>query len=141
MDQIVTLETARLAGEVGFNGKVLHFYNHGENKLIPITLLISPPTPIPVEHLETTPATLPVDCVPAPTQTDLLRWLMEKYNLVVTVQIDNVVGYYYEIYTTPNIGKVELVANCWKSRVEYIDTMENALQEACKIVKDRRENE
>lgn len=45
MDQIVTLETARLAEEVGFNGKVLHFYNHGENKLIPITLLISPPTP------------------------------------------------------------------------------------------------
>lgn len=46
MDQIVTLETARLAEEVGFNGKVLHFYNHGENKLIPITLLISPPKPI-----------------------------------------------------------------------------------------------
>lgn len=61
--------------------------------------------------------------------------------MVVTVQIDNVVGYYYEIYTTPNTGKVELVANCWKSCVEYIDTMENALQEACKIVKDRRENE
>ena len=53
------------------------------------------------------------------------------------VQIDDV-GYYYEIYTTPNIGKVELVVNCWKSRVEYEDAMEDALQEACKIVKDRR---
>ena len=139
MDQIVTLETARLAEEVGFNGKVLHFYNHGENKLIPITLLISPPTPISVEHLETTPATLPVDCVPAPTQTDLLRWLMEKYNLFVMVRIDNV-GYYYEIYTTPNTGEVELVVNCWKSCGEYEEAMEDALQEACKIIKDRRGN-
>lgn len=137
MDQIVTLETARLAEEVGFNGKVLHFYNHGENKLIPITLLISPPTPISVEHLETSRATLPVDCVAAPTQTTLSRWLREKCNLFVMVQIDDV-GYYYEIYTTPNIGKVELVVNCWKSCGEYEDAMENALQAACHIIKERR---
>lgn len=138
MDQIVSLETAKLAKEVGFNGKVLHFYNHGENELIPSTILISPPTPISVEYLEASPAMLPVDCVPAPTQTNLLRWLMEKYNLVVTVQIDNVVGYYYTIYTTPNIGKVELVLNCWKSCREYEDAMENALQKACYIIKERR---
>lgn len=137
MDQIVTLETAKLAEEIGFDGKVLHFYNHGENELIPITILISPPIPISVEHLETSRATLPVDCVPAPTQTALSKWLREKCNLFVMVQIDDV-GYYYEIYTTPNIGKVELVVNCWKSRVEYEDAMEDALQEACKIVKDRR---
>lgn len=138
MDQIVTLETAKLAKEVGFNGKVLHFYNHGENELIPNTKLMSISIPISVEHLETSRATLPVDCVPAPTQTALSRWLREKCNLFVMVQIDNVVGYYYEIYTTPNIGKVELVVNCWKSCREYEEAMEDALQEACKIVKDRR---
>ena len=71
MDQIVTLETAKLAKEVGFNGKVLHFYNHGENELIPNTKLMSISIPISVEHLETSRATLPVDCVPAPTQTTL----------------------------------------------------------------------
>lgn len=77
-----------------------------------------------------------------------MKTVTVPFNLELAKKIQNgevegkiVVGYYYEIYTTPNIGKVELVANCWKSCVEYIDTMENALQEACKIVKDRRENE
>ena len=36
---------------------------------------------------------------------------------------------------------IMMIAHAHLSRVEYIDTMENALQEACKIVKDRRENE
>ncbi len=136
MDQIVSLETAKLAMEVGFDGKVLHFYNHGENELIPSTILISPPIPISVEYLETSRATLPVDCVPAPTQTALLRWLREKHNLFVTIQIDDT-GYWYEICNTLHIGEVTVISCCSKSYEEYDDTMEYALQEACHIIKDR----
>lgn len=107
--------------------------------------MIPPPTPnmmfcdeapIEVDDLDFD-AAYPGYDIAAPTQTALSKWLREKCNLFVMVQIDDV-GYYYEIYTTPNIGKVELVVNCWKSRVEYEDAMEDALQEACKIVKDRR---
>ena len=135
MDQIVTLETARLAEEVGFNGKVLHFYNHGENKLIPITLLISPPTPISVEHLETTPATLPVDCVPAPTQTALSRWLREKHDMYVSVDIAIFKrGWNACIISIPK----ELVCTNARGFDTYEEAMEEGLKLACKIVKERR---
>ena len=138
MDQIVNLETAKLAMEVGFKENVTHLYLDGENNLLLIaTAYTTPPYRVSMSDIETPPEELLEDGVPAPTQTALSKWLREKCNLFVMVQIDDV-GYYYEIYTTPNIGKVELVVNCWKSRVEYEDAMEDALQEACKIVKDRR---
>lgn len=138
MDQIVSLETAKLAMEVGFKENVTHLYLDGENILLMIaTAYTTPPYRVSTSDIETPPEELLEDGVPAPTQTALSKWLREKCNLFVMVQIDDV-GYYYEIYTTPNIGKVELVVNCWKSRVEYEDAMEDALQEACKIVKDRR---
>lgn len=136
MDQIVTLETAKLAREVGFNGKVLHFYNHGENELIPSTILISPPIPISVEHLETSRATLPVDCVPAPTQTTLSRWLREKHGLFIMIMLDDF-GYWYEIHNTPNTGDVKLLCGCMESGNEYEDAMETAFRAACQIVKER----
>lgn len=137
MDQIVTLETAKLAMEVGFNGKVLHFYNHGENELIPSTILISPPTPISVEHLETSRATLPVDHVPAPTQTALSKWLREKYGLFIMILVESF-GYWYNVYIVPDVGDPEVELSCMESGKKYEESMEDALYAACRIVKDRR---
>lgn len=134
MDQIVNLETAKLAMEVGYDREVIHKYgDHGHIILC--------------KWYEEVAGLEDVECnatdvkygIPAPTQTALSRWLREKCNLFVMVRIDNV-GYYYEIYTTPNTGEVELVVNCWKSCGEYEEAMEDALQEACKIIKDRRGN-
>lgn len=139
MDQIVTLETAKLAEEVGFDGEILHFYNHGENELIPITLLISPPTPISVEHLETRPATLPVDCVPAPTQTALSRWLREKHNIYTEIYPTRY-GFMWKLDSITD----EFILGCKEGPSEndrwdtYEECLEDALKEACKIVKDRR---
>lgn len=136
MDQIVTLETAKLAEEVGYDGNFLYQYMYGDDTPTP-NMMFCDEAPIEVDDLDFD-AAYPGYDIAAPTQTALSRWLREKCNLFVMVQIDNVVGYYYEIYTTPNIGKVELVVNCWKSCREYEEAMEDALQEACKIVKDRR---
>lgn len=138
MDQIVTLETAKLAKEVGFNGKVLHFYNHGENELIPNTKLMSISIPISVEHLETSRATLPVDCVPAPTQTALSRWLREKHDMYVSVDMMAFKrGWIVYIISMPR--KVV----CFKAKDfdTYEEALEEGLKQACKIVKDRRGNE
>ena len=136
MDQIVTLETAKLAEEVGYDGNFLYQYMYGDDTPPTPNMMFCDEAPIEVDDLDFD-AAYPGYDIAAPTQTALSKWLREKCNLFVMVQIDDV-GYYYEIYTTPNIGKVELVVNCWKSRVEYEDAMEDALQEACKIVKDRR---
>lgn len=137
MDQIVTLETAKLAMEVGYDGKFLYQYLDGEDTPIP-NMMFNHKHYIEVDDLDLDVDQLECYKIPAPTQTALSRWLREKCNLFVMVQIDDVVGYYYEIYTTPNIGKVELVVNCWKSCGEYEEAMEDALQEACYIIKERR---
>lgn len=138
MDQIVTLETAKLAKEVGFNGKVLHFYNHGENELIPNTKLMSISIPISVEHLETSRATLPVDCVPAPTQTTLSRWLREKHDMYVSVDM-MAFKRGWIVYIISMSRKVV----CFKAKDfdTYEEALEEGLKQACKIVKDRRGNE
>lgn len=136
MDQIVTLETAKLAMEVGYDGNFLYQYMYGDDTPTP-NMMFCDEAPIEVDDLDFD-AAYPGYDIAAPTQTALSRWLREKCNLFVMVQIDNVVGYYYEIYTTPNIGKVELVLKCWKSCREYEDAMENALQKACYIIKERR---
>lgn len=139
MDQIVTLETARLAEEIGFDGKVLHFYNHGENELIPITILISPPTPISVEHLETSRATLPVDHVPAPTQTALSKWLREKHDIYTEIYPTRY-GFMWKLDSITD----EFILGCKEGPSEndrwdiYEECLEDALKEACKIVKERR---
>lgn len=135
MDQIVTLETAKLAMEVGYDGNFLYQYMYGDDTPTP-NMMFCDEAPIEVDDLDFD-AAYPGYDIAAPTQTALSKWLREKCNLFVTVLIDDV-GYWYEIYTTQNMEKAELVASCWKSRVEYEDAMENALQEACYIIKERR---
>lgn len=138
MDQIVSLETATLAKEVGFDGKVLHFYNHGENELIPNTKLMSISIPMSVEYLETSRATLPSDSIAAPTQTALSRWLREKHDIYVSVDIAIFKrGWNVCIISIPK----ESVCTSAKGFDTYEEAMEEGLKLACKIVKDRRGNE
>jgi len=143
MDQIVTLETAKLAMEVGFKDNVTHLYLHGKDKLIPIAVAYTtPPYRISMNDLETPPEELSEDGVPAPTQTALSKWLREKHDIYTDVyptpygwgwQLKNsttstLILIYYKSKDGPNLN------NRWDS---YEECLEDALQEACKIVKDR----
>lgn len=142
MDQIVTLETTKLAMEVGFKENVTHLYLDGENNLLMIaTAYTTPPYRVSMSDIETPPEELLEDGVPAPTQTALSRWLREKHGLFTMITLDDAFGYWYEIHSTPNTGNVELLCGCMESGNEYEDAMENALQAACRIVKERMENE
>lgn len=139
MDQIASLETAKLAMEVGFKENVTHLYLDGENILLMIaTACTTPPYRVSTSDMETPPEELLEDGVPAPTQTALSRWLREKNDMHVPVGMMAFKrGWIVYIISMP--GK----AACFKAK--DFDTREEALEEglkqACKIVKDRRGNE
>lgn len=110
----------------------------GENELIPNTKLMSISIPISVEHLETSRATLPVDCVPAPTQTALSRWLREKHDMYVSVDMMA-----FKRGWIVDIISISRKVVCFKAKDfdTYEEALEEGLKQACKIVKERREND
>lgn len=136
MDQIVTLETAKLAEEVGFKENVTHLYLHGKDNLIPIAVsYTTPPYRISMNDIETPFGELPEDSVPAPTQTALSRWLREKHDMYVSVDIAIFKrGWNVCIISIPK----ELVCTNARGFDAYEEAMEEGLKLACKIVKDRR---
>lgn len=138
MDQIVTLETAKLAMEVGFKENVTHLYLDGENILLMIaTAYTTPPYRVSTSDIETPPEELLEDGVPAPTQTALSRWLREKCGLFIMILVEDF-GYWYNIYTVLDVGNPEVVLGSMESGKKYEEAMEDALYAACQIVKDRR---
>lgn len=139
MDQIVSLETAKLAMEVGFKENVTHLYLDGENNLLLIaTAYTTPPYRVSTSDIETPPEELLEDGVPAPTQTALSRWLREKNDMYVSVDMMAFKrGWIVYIISMPR------KAVCFKAKDfdTYEEALEEGLKQACKIVKDRRGNE
>ena len=139
MDQIVSLETAKLALDVGFNENITHLYIYGENHLVPRALMYSPsPDRALINYIETPPEELSEGDIPAPTQTALSKWLREKHGLFTMIILDDDFGYWFKILSTPSTGNVQLLCGQMESCNEYESVMENALHAACKIVKERR---
>ena len=136
MDQIVSLETAKLAMEVGFKENVTHLYLDGENILLMIaTAYTTPPYRVSTSDIETPPEELLEDGVPAPTQTALSRWLREKHDMYVSVDIAIFKrGWNACIISIPK----ELVCTNARGFDTYEEAMEEGLKLACKIVKERR---
>lgn len=139
MDQIVSLETAKLAMEVGFKENVTHLYLDGENILLMIaTAYTTPPYRVSTSDIETPPEELLEDGVPTPTQTALSRWLREKNDMYVSVDMMAFKrGWIVYIISMPR------KAVCFKAKDfdTYEEALEEGLKQACKIVKDRRGNE
>lgn len=139
MDQIVSLETAKLAMEVGFKENVTHLYLDGENILLMIaTAYTTPPYRVSTSDIETSPEELLEDGVPAPTQTALSRWLREKHDMYVSVDM-MAFKRGWIVYIISMSRKVV----CFKAKDfdTYEEALEEGLKQACKIVKDRRGNE
>lgn len=139
MDQIVNLETAKLAMEVGFKENVTHLYLDGENNLLLIaTAYTTPPYRVSMSDIETPPEELLEDGVPAPTQTALSRWLREKHDMYVSVEMMAFKrGWIVYIISMP----IKVVCFKAKDFDTYEEALEEGLKQSCKIVKDRRENE
>lgn len=138
MDQIVNLETAKLAMEVGFKENVTHLYLDGENNLLLIaTAYTTPPYRVSTSDIETPPEELLEDGVPAPTQTALSRWLREKHDMYVSVDM-MAFKRGWIVYIISMSRKVV----CFKAKDfdTYEEALEEGLKQACKIVKDRRGN-
>lgn len=139
MDQIVSLETAKLALDVGFNENITHLYIYGENHLVPRALMYSPsPDRALINYIETPPEELSEGDIPAPTQTALSRWLREKHDMYVSVDM-MAFKRGWIVYIISISRKVV----CFKAKDfdTYEEALEEGLKQACKIVKERREND
>lgn len=133
MDQIVTLETAKLAGEVGYDGNFLYQYMYGDDTPTP-NMMFCDEAPIEVDDLDFD-AAYPGYDIAAPTQTALSRWLREKHDMYVSVDIAIFKrGWNACIISIPK----ELVCTNARGFDTYEEAMEEGLKLACKIVKERR---
>ena len=133
MDQIVTLETAKLAEEVGYDGNFLYQYMYGDDTPTP-NMMFCDEAPIEVEDLDFD-AAYPGYDIAAPTQTALSRWLREKHDMYVSVDIAIFKrGWNACIISIPK----ELVCTNARGFDTYEEAMEEGLKLACKIVKERR---
>lgn len=128
-----------LTGEGALNLPYRYAAKIGENNLLMIaTAYTTPPYRVSMSDIETPPEELLEDGVPAPTQTALSKWLREKHDMYVSVDIMMFKrGWNVCIISIPR----ELV--CAKARGfdTYEEAMEEGLKLACKIVKKRRGNE
>lgn len=133
MDQIVTLETAKLAGEAGYDGNFLYRYMYGDDTPTP-NMMFCDEAPIEVDDLDFD-AAYPGYDIAAPTQTALSRWSREKHDMHVSVDIAIFKrGWNACIISIPK----ELACTNARGFDTYEEAMEEGLKLACKIVKERR---
>lgn len=133
MDQIVTLETAKLARKVGYDGKFLYQYINGEDSPTP-NMMFNDEYGIDVDDLDLD-ADQPECCdIPAPTQTALSKWLREKHDMYVSVEIMA-----FKKGWSVDVISISREVVCAKARCfdTYEEALEGGLKQACKIVKNR----
>lgn len=141
MDQLVTLETARLAYKLEYDGKYL--YSYRDDVLVP-NATFEPEFSVDVESLDLDGSDVRGarkivqigELLACPTQTALSRWIRKRYKVYVRVDC-NASGWYWEIEKTngthikdsgeegPNLG------GCWD---DYEECLENALREVCMMI-------
>ena len=141
MDQLVTLETARLAYKLEYDGKYLYSYRDGV--LVP-NATFEPEFSVDVESLDLDGSDVRGarkivqigELLACPTQTALSKWIRKRYKVYVHVDC-NASGWYWEIEKTngthiknsgeegPNLG------GCWD---DYEECLENALREVCMMM-------
>jgi hypothetical protein len=115
-EQIVKLETAKLAKEKGFNVKCENFYNRGSGYRLQNDSIIRTGADVIYE---------------APTQSLLQKWLREKYNIHVEITwVDTLSNIYvYHISTTGNAIRPD--SQFYNS---YEEALENGLLEGLNLI-------
>lgn len=144
-EQIITLETAKLAKEKGFTEEVGNFYknnnkNPWSNSIAPINLRIgekSQDNIYPRNYNSEIQNRFKDVYYSAPTQSLLQKWLREKHNISVLVEHgmmeDESFGYFCRIFTNTKKGGVQFKVFEYKNI--YEDALEIGLQEVLKIIK------
>lgn len=113
--------------------------NFEENHLVPRALMYSPsPDRALINYIETPPEELSEGDIPAPTQTALSRWLREKHDMYVSVDMMA-----FKRGWIVDIISISRKVVCFKAKDfdTYEEALEEGLKQACKIVKERREND
>lgn len=119
-DQIISFETAKLAKEKGFNEQTWEKYQECNQVLSPSYLLS-------IEFEE---------FIKAPTQSLLKKWLREKYNIYIQINVAcdtfnrKYKGYFYEIVKDFCLKSTSQI----KENYEII--LEEALQIGLKMIKN-----
>lgn len=136
-EQLISLETAQLAKEKGFDWECIESYDPVNSELYPVGLLSN--NPVTLENFL-------IDYnyydnhISAPTQSLLQKWLREKHNfsLLATVDTYESGDYSFEIWKTL-VGeepymKMESSTN-WET---YEQALEEGLKEALKLINNEQ---
>ena len=118
-EQLISLETAKLAKKKEFN-EICQYYYEILDK--PITLQKMSCSNAEGYKQPT-----------APTQSLLAKWLREEYNIIVLVDYEGIDWYYYKYYYY--INEVQKYDASGKNYITFEEAYEIGLQEALKLIK------
>ena len=123
-DEIISLETAKLAKDKGFNIRCRHFYNEGSGWKVQSDLLLRTGKDVIVE---------------APTQSLLQKWLREVQNLHIYIDttpvFDKLQGSKYKSQIKTPFQPFKWTTGHYYVSNTYEESLEKGLQEALKIIK------
>lgn len=143
-ESLITLNTAKLAKEVGFDIAV--FYHYGETPVNDIAVLVEPDNPQLGQGWilqNYNHSSFVYRKWSAPTQEILQKWLREKYNIHIVVWWadekvkDGVEKYYFEIGWRDTERTHIQTGNYNSLSDTYEDALELGLQTALNKLKDR----
>ena len=121
-DKIIDFKTAKLAKEKGFDIRCFAFFSGITGSG---SILYENNT---VKSIQDSKRTL------APTQNLLQKWLREKHNIHIEIQIDRTTDpkFCYEVYKYSDFGNWENITNrdTWGLTMDYEKNLEDALFES-----------
>lgn len=147
-EQLISLETARLAKEKGFEAKLYTYYDAQTQELRPITACVrqtlksATGTPYGQNTIEDYEAVL-VDmdnsldeCILAPTQSLLQKWLRDEHSIHIEIQLSSERPFNQFFYRIIHIGQYFTLSHDDFYSESYEVVLEKALQMALKEIPD-----
>lgn len=135
MEQIVSLEVARLAREIGFDFMTTSYYEYRRfesNKPFEWQLTSGERQVTNYMFPEST-------LVVAPSQVFLAKWIREKHDIHVMIGIDDL-NWWYQLYDCSEEGRMNehnYLTISTAGRTSYEEAMEGGLRVACEMIKGR----
>ena len=134
-EELITLQTAKLAKEKGFDVRCEKAYFETGRHILEtirdgeITFPYKPPRILKRNYGDE----FTIFIAEAPTQSLLQKWLREEYNIIVLVDYEGIDGYYYKFYSYKE-GNKNYDAS-YKNYNTYEQALEVGLQEGLKLIK------
>lgn len=119
---IITLETAVLAKEKGFQEEELHYYFNGE--------LLQHPNRLYYNYNQDNP---PIGQFSAPYQSFLQKWLREWHKLHITIYSKSQESWMFRVTKPGQLLEEGIYGEDYE---DYEDALEDALQEALNLINE-----